>query len=777
MTELLTPEEIENSTSAANAHTAALTNMSNVGGAMQGIFAELGNKINGVAYALSNTEGMSTRALAGFSALSVGVLGVRDSFEKGFDIAPLNTFSGQLTSILEVMGRQGNKDVGTLTNLFTSAFGTVIPDSVSKTVTGIETFLLQTAKSADNALRLQNALFKMGAVTGDLNKVLSDAGGEFENMNDLLMRHQKMITDTAAASGTSTAVIEEYWAALGQIPKALESQVTSARDSGKQVSMLDATMQYAAGSGRDFMSVIADLKDAHIKMGVEGEAALKFTARMGELANNNNVEFSVMHDALSKASDDIKNFGGEGMRTGEVMEGVVKIMNNYLGALKETGVSGATAVGMIQTMTNSMLGLDVAQRAFLSQQAGGAGGLRGAFQIEQMIREGKGAEVMAEMQKSIEQMTGGRMVSVEEAAGSEEAANRAVMQRQMIMSGPLGKLAGDEQGAARIAEMFAAKSAGTVTGEELAADVLQKPMEDGLKFQETSATHLGVIRSLMEGARGVANITALGFNQTTSAARVGTAAYRAEDAGGIIASEEENRQNLTRFRETAGHRGGDMAGNIAAIGTSEESTVPVMRQATAALGEDLGLLIQGLGPALRAPIERVKNLIAAGDQEAIAVEREKIEAHVSATRERYKNQENSVEKLAALDEAARQEQALALATQLAVRTERLKSEEAMQNVVPKEYVPNAAITNEYSASGASINANFNPANTKTAGQNVGAAATHAAASGSPEADENAPGKAGKETREPIEVDVKVTGICIDCGRKMAQNPHTIPGAQ
>ena len=65
------------------------------------------------------------------------------------------------------------------------------------------------------------------------------------------------------------------------------------------------------------------------------------------------------------------------------------IMNDYVGALQNTGMTGQHAMEVVKGMTDSIAGMSVAQKAFLSSQTGGPGGLMGAFQIEKDLREGK----------------------------------------------------------------------------------------------------------------------------------------------------------------------------------------------------------------------------------------------------------------------------------------------------------------------------------------------------------------------------------------------------
>lgn len=737
MVDIPTPETLEQTANAADNASQKLSNFNSIGNATSALFSGLVTVLETSNAALSNTNGISLNAASGLSVVSSRLLNVREAFKTSFDVEHLNTFSGHLNKLADTL------PIGEIKEL----------------IKGM-------AASADNALRLQNVMFKTAAATGEVGEMMDGAGVSFEKLNDRVGEQRQFIDNLALSSGELVETVEEYYGVLGNVHGALTSQAEG-------MSMLDATMKYAAGSHRDFKDVVEDLSIAYNKMGMEGEVALKFTARMSEISNKYGIELKDVKGALTGAIDQIKTFGGEGMRTGQVMEGVVKIMNNYLGALKSTGVSGSTAISMIQNMTGAMMKLDVAQRAFLSQQSGGSGGLRGAFQIEKMIAEGNASEVMAQMQKSIEQMTGGKMVSRDEAAASEEAAQRATMQRQMIMQGPLGALAGDEQGAGRIAEMFRARTEGKVTDEELAENVLQKPIEDGTKYQQLTANEVQRVRQLMENTRGIGDSHMLSLFQTSFGNRVGTTALNSESAGGIISAEESARENRIRSSQKAQESARMSTKYMSNRGVVQRDPETVLRSRTAELGENLANVLQGIPYVIRAPFERLKNTISAGsrEQEVIDAEKQRIEADIAAQREMANNITDSAEKTKMLEEAAQKERLLVLTTQYTNSTEQLRAAEAAENAVKS----NMSIVNEYSAEGIPINPNFNRTGVQSSGQRLRTVANNVATEGAQNTEEAIQDRVARNNaREPVEVDVKVTGICIDCGRKMEQNPHQSP---
>ena len=515
----------------------------------------------------SNTD-VLTRNAAAFGVLTSAAFKARESFKgfEGFDTSSLNTFTKQIDGVFKVFENKGTS-LGEVLSVLNNA-GIKVPAAFSTSLSVIHAFANQLAASADNAIRLQSGLFRMSAETGSLNKLIAAAGSEFQNMNNILSTHQSMIDNTGQSLRMSSEDVEKYYSELGRVPGALQSTVTSSREANEKISMLSATISYAIGSGRSYTDVITDLKDAYRNMGMAGEPALKFSARIGELSNKFGIELDVVKQSLRSATDLLKNYGGEGLRTGAIIEGSIRIMNNYTQALKNTGVSGATAVSMIQGMTTQITQLDVAQRAFLSQQSGGPGGLRGAFKVERMIREGNIDQVMEYVQKSMQKQFG-RIVSTKEAESSESAASRAIMQRQMLMQGPLGAFAKDEQGAARILEAFSQRSEGKISEASLNEAIVQTTMDQGLKFQELTATHLNVIRGIMEAQKGTAGVTNLGLIQQVATVRSGTRDYITQPRS---EERERSREYLTRTANTAEQRAAQRSQRIGAMNVSGNQT-------------------------------------------------------------------------------------------------------------------------------------------------------------------------------------------------------------
>lgn len=486
-------------------------------GAISGAKNTLGDlysKLNTINQSMQANGELTRDQTTAFSALSVALLGTRKAFEglSDIDTRGLNTFTQQITDLQQVILKDSS--IGSLTAA-TAAMaanmvkaGIPIKDVVNAMKGGFEgvaSFAMQIAQSADNALKLQNAVVQLASKTGELGDVYSAAGTNLNNINEILQLQQKALTDTATATQLPIDAIEKYYAELGSVPRALKENITSSSNASQSVSMLTATIQYATGSGRKYSEVIDDLKTAFRDYNLTGEDALKFTARMGELSNKFGVELSDVRDSLRATADAFKIFGNEG-------EGAAAIMNDYLGALEKTGLSGRSSIEIIKGLTDGIKGMGLAQKAFLSAQTGGPGGLMGAFQIEKELREGKIDKVFAQVRQQMQRQFG-QIVTLDEAAQSPQAAAQLTKQIAILRQGPLGQFAKDDQSAIRLLEGFKNKDTGKVTSEALSGTILKDTMGAGVDLQKKSVTELSRIRAILEATRGAAAIGNLSATQ------------------------------------------------------------------------------------------------------------------------------------------------------------------------------------------------------------------------------------------------------------------------
>src|SRR6185436_911002 len=446
---------------------------------------------------LNNSMALTEKQTTQFGLLSAAVLGARTSFNTlhNIDVGGLNTFVDQIGYLTETF-TDAKSGIGQLVNFAQQAFGRMVPQTIiSQGLSAVKNFVINLAQSADNALRLQNAYIQLSARTGNLSEVYAAAGPNLENLNTLLEKQTALVANAIKTTGLGPEGVQSYYAQLGTIPKALEATVTSSDSASETISLLTASIKIASGTGRNYVDIIEDMKVAFKDYNLTGEEALKFTSRMTEISNKFGTNLDVVRDSLRGTAGVFKMFGNEA-------EASSRILNNYVGALQSTGLSGDAAVEVVTDMTRAIGNLGIAQKAFLSAQTGGPGGLMGAFQIEKMMREGKIDEVFEKVRTQMQKQFG-QIVTLDDASSNPAAAAQMTKQMMILRQGPLGQFAKSDQEAIRILEGFKNRQERkTVT--DLSSRIVQDNMSKGTLLQEKSYTELSRIRGILEGARGVA---------------------------------------------------------------------------------------------------------------------------------------------------------------------------------------------------------------------------------------------------------------------------------
>lgn len=409
---------------------------------------------------------------------------------------------GNISTVLSNVGSAANK-LSQITGFDTimSSLKKAVPESVIKAFGvasgSITEFIKTLSKSADNASKFEQSIFSMAAATGRLGPLAKQAGVGFKNLQSVALEQVDLYTNLANASGVSTQAVMAHYAELSKIPGALEKNVMLGKEQATSMHSLTAAYKFAAGSGRDVSEVINDLSVAYNNYNIVGEKALNFTSRMSDLTEKLGVPLENVRGYMRGVSEQFRLFGDQ-------TEGSSKILNNFFKSFTDQNLSAGEATRMIGSLTNKMAHLDIAQKAFLSGQTGGPGGLMGGFQIAKMLQEGKVDEVFDKVLKQMQKQMG-KIVSLDEAAASPAAAAQMQKQVQTLRQGPLGSFASSDEEAYKILGAFAkGKTGEALEGKE---EVLSKVMTRGNDFQEKS---YNVLRSIDNNMSRLAMQTDIG---------------------------------------------------------------------------------------------------------------------------------------------------------------------------------------------------------------------------------------------------------------------------
>ncbi len=425
-----------------------------------------------------------------FDYLSLAIMGAGTAFNQ-FDKSMGQTqgFSDQAQQVFKLI--DSHKGLGMSLKSVAGALGLNI---AGKATSEIKSLILEFTAAADQSLKLQKGYLGMMGASGGLGQVFRQAGTDLGSLNAITATQNEMINNLASSTGATTTQVTKFYELMGsQLPKALGDNVSGVDATGRSFNTLKDAMALAEGTGRDTTTIITDMKTAWDTYGLSGEKALQFTSRMSELSDKFGINLEYTNDFVKKNAEAFK------LVSTNADQGAVSF-NRWFGALKESGISAKAASGIIGEMTGKMATLTVAQKSFLSAQSGGPGGLRGAMQIENLLKQGKTDEVLQMAEKALKKQFGGKIYTQEEAQTSEFAASQHLRQRQLLKSSAFGGLATSDDSAARILDAF---KGGTSPKEALTADGgLSKNLQNGETLQKASNTILSNI--LLTGQRQLA---------------------------------------------------------------------------------------------------------------------------------------------------------------------------------------------------------------------------------------------------------------------------------
>ena len=499
-------------------------------GSFIGILGSAGAKLTDFAKSISSAYGnldelgnLAAEHVTAFNNLGATVIKARGAFDgfSSIDTSGINTFSAHFKELKEMLSVGGDVAIDAMEALKQKLAGMgVAPELITKAAAKGSAAFIGFAEnmfaSADRALASQSAFLQLSASTGNLGTVFNKTGDNLEGLTALMDMQNNMSKASGRATGSTAEQMTNYYMALGKIPGALQSVVSSGTGAGGTMSMLTATIKLAHGTGRAYTDVVKDLHSAFKDYNLVGEDALKFTARMSEVSNKFHIELDDVRTNLMGATSAFKNMTDAGAAAGKMTESMSSIMNNYVGRLMDAGATGAHATEMVNTYANAMAGLTIAQKSFISTQTGGPGGLMGGFKIEKLIKEGKTDEVQKLVQQTMEKQLG-KIVTLDEAGKSQAAASQFEKQVLMLKQGPLGSMVKTDQDAYKMLDAMKAGKEGRKStfdpGGGLKADGLQSAMGKGTSLEERSTSLISDITNDVSAIRARLESTSLNAMQ------------------------------------------------------------------------------------------------------------------------------------------------------------------------------------------------------------------------------------------------------------------------
>lgn len=538
----------------------SLSSVSDTAGTANQVFDKMNNYLNSLGGYFSSLSGMTDKQAANFGLVTTSIIGATKAFEalgSGVDTSRLLTFSGQFKDLFQIIsagpgtqiaGKAIETIVSKMVNLgaTTKQVGAVMGDLKKGVVDSAAAFFT----SADNVVRLQNSFMQMTiqgtgakALFDGIPGVLAGVGDNFQNISEVTSKYSDVLARSTTFLGGNREEAAQYMAQINRMPGGLKALLGPTDGVLQGTDLLVDSMQLAIGAGRKQEEVFNDMSKAMTEYSTSGTDALRFSARMTEVADALGAQVHDVQGALFESADAFKMFVSNGADATKMTQGMADAMKNYVGQLTSVGVPAQNAIGMFKQYTSVMSSMTLGQQAFVSSMSGGPGGLRGAFQMDAAIKSGKFEEVRQQVESTIKKMTG-PIVSLDEAQKSEGAAAQYTRQIQLLQSGPLGAMAKTRPEAeALLQAMKEGKKLPAGGGKDVNQSMLDT-MTHGEKWQKgtyTKAAEMAASLKNMENKAGQANLrTARGLTAADGMMGGGGGGTGA----GITAGQERLRSHL-----------------------------------------------------------------------------------------------------------------------------------------------------------------------------------------------------------------------------------------
>jgi hypothetical protein len=373
----------------------------------------------------------------------------------------------------------------------TEGFNKMVQGSTNlpKSIKMASAYLQEMAERSDSVKNWERALFASAAAAGDAKSMLESMGDEFKNLPDKTNEFYKMTRDVGDATGLASNTVAKYALQLMKLPGAMGEAIDGTGTAADGMHNLNAIIQVAHGTGQKFEDVLKKMTIAYYQLGTSGGDALTMISRMYDAAQKTHLPMEVLQNTVLNMAQHFRFFGDN-------VQSSINIMARFGDALKESKMGPEAVADLVKGFTDGISKLDIAQKAFISGATGGPAGMRGAFEIDFLLREDRLDEVVQKVESALKDQFGGEIVSLEQARASDVGAAQMVRQVQFLTQGPFGALAQTTGQAYRILEAMAAGRPGEapIMGEE---EALGAALERGDEFNKQQITELVHIKNYM----------------------------------------------------------------------------------------------------------------------------------------------------------------------------------------------------------------------------------------------------------------------------------------
>jgi len=385
------------------------------------------------------------------------------------------------TESMKVLGQEAAKSTGSLeaSRQAIEDYTKYIP-GFGSTIARLGENFIEQWEAISNA---EDGFRRMLGTSGDLFQVFSKGVPIAANLSKELMAYQTHLYNVAQTTDETMSQVATYYGQLGQISGAYKTMIG---EGVQKISLMEAAIKTAKGTGQDFGEIFKVMNNQFRRFGDVGEKPLGLFAQMNQTAQHLGIRLEFLTQNVDAISQSFRVYG-------DSTEGALKITKGFFEAFRgEEGVGPEIIQSITKGVTESIAQMDIAQKGFLSGQTGGAGGLRGAYEVELKLREGNIDEVYQMMETALRKQFGGRIRTLEEGSQSDTAAAELTRQVAFLRQGPFGQVAKTDADAYRLLEAF---RKGTRPSETLATnrEAYQQALTESVNIQKL---HTNIFRDI-----------------------------------------------------------------------------------------------------------------------------------------------------------------------------------------------------------------------------------------------------------------------------------------
>lgn len=413
-----------------------------------------------------------------------------------------------------------NKDAQDASSESAKAIDSIMKLSGFKPDSAIGKFLGETVKDVvsrnDQMRQTEMGLYRIIAASGQLNRFNSEVGRGFENIEEKLLSFNNLSYTTAQATGLSADKVAGYASELLKIPGSLDKNIQVGAT--REINALEASLKVASGTGLEYSKVIDSINSRYFDLNSTTQSSLEYISRVNLSAQNLKIPFATASSYVDDTAKSLRFFGDN-------TQASINIMERLTPAFRATGLSINATSEIVKDITGNLTSMGLAERSFLSRSTGGPGGLRGAYQIEQLKSEGKFDQLQKLAEDSLKKQFGGRVVTLKEAAQDEGAARQLAKQVQLVTQGPTKVVRSEEEAY----KLFEAMQKGFVSPElKTGQQALAQAVDAGTEIQGRQTSQLTLIQNQLEQANQYAAITSYATSrqlETELASALGLSGY------------------------------------------------------------------------------------------------------------------------------------------------------------------------------------------------------------------------------------------------------------